>query len=83
MGPGGAKPSPTGIEEMMRRAGGGRTAFVGDSAFDVAAARNAGVPSIAVAFGFVQGDVAALGADAVIDRYDQLVPTLERLATSA
>jgi len=79
MGRGGAKPSPAGIQEMIRRAGGGRTAFVGDSVFDIAAARNAGVPSIAVSFGFGQGDVAALGADAVIDRYDQLLPTLEQL----
>jgi len=79
MGRGGAKPSPAGIEEMIRRAGGGRAAFVGDSVFDIAAARNAGIPSVAVAFGFGVGDVAALGADAVIERYDQLVPTLERL----
>lgn len=83
MGPGGAKPSPAGIHEMIRRAGGGRTAFVGDSVFDIAAARNAGIPSVAVAFGFGQGDVAALGADAVIEDYGQLVPTLERLGLTS
>jgi phosphoglycolate phosphatase len=79
MGAGGAKPSPAGIREMVRRCGGGRAAFVGDSIFDIEAARNAGIPSIAVSFGFLAQPVAELGADAVIDHFDELVPTLERL----
>lgn len=79
MGPGGAKPSPAGIREMIRRCGGGRAAFVGDSIFDIEAARNAGVPSIAVSFGFLSQPVGTLGADAVIDHFDELVPSLERL----
>ena len=53
--------------------------FVGDTAVDVAAARAAGVPVIVVAFGFAP-DAHALGADAVIDRYDELLPALRRLA---
>ncbi len=77
--PGGAKPSPAGIDEMIRRAGGGRTAFVGDSIFDIDAARAAGVPSVAVSYGFLTGPVEELEADAVIDHYDALIPTLERL----
>jgi phosphoglycolate phosphatase len=79
MGPGNAKPSPAPIQEMIRRCGGGRAAFVGDSIFDVEAARKAGVPSIAVSFGFLTGPVEELGADVVIDHFDALVPALERL----
>lgn len=79
MGKGNAKPSAAPIEEMIRRLGGGATAFVGDSEFDTGAARNAGVPSIAVSFGFLTGPVEDLRADAVIDDYAELLPTLERL----
>jgi phosphoglycolate phosphatase len=83
MGPGNAKPSPLPIQEMIRRCrtlgGGGRAAFVGDSTFDTGAARNAGIPSVAVSFGFLDRPVAELGADAVIDAYADLVPALIRL----
>lgn len=80
MGPGNAKPSPLPIHEMIRRCGGGRAAFVGDSTFDTEAARAAGIPSVAVSFGFLHGPVEELRADAVIDHYDELIGALERLA---
>ncbi len=80
MGPDSRKPSPRGISEMIRRCGGGRAAFVGDAIFDIEAARNAGIPSIAVSFGFLMQPVEELGADAVIDHFDALIPALERLA---
>jgi phosphoglycolate phosphatase len=83
MGPGLAKPHRAPIDEMIRRCGGGRAAFVGDSIYDIMAARNAGVPNIAVSFGFLLQPVEALGADIVIDRYDELIPALERLGKSA
>jgi phosphoglycolate phosphatase len=54
--------------------------FLGDSIYDMLAARNAGIPSIAVSFGFLAGPVEELAADAVIDRYDELIPTLATLA---
>lgn len=79
MGKGNAKPSAAPIHEMIARAGGGRAAFVGDSLYDIMAARNAGVPSIAVSFGFLTQPVDTLGADAVIDDYAELIPTLKRL----
>ena len=79
LGKGNAKPSPAPIHAMVERCGGGRAAFVGDSGFDVEAARNAGIPAIAVSFGFANGSVESLGADAVIDHYDQLIPTLDGL----
>jgi phosphoglycolate phosphatase len=79
MGKGNAKPSAVPIQEMIRRCGGGRAAFVGDSIYDVLAAKNAAIPSIAVRFGFLIQPVEELGADAVIDGFEELVPTLERL----
>ncbi|MDV3457500.1 HAD-IA family hydrolase [Sphingomonas sp. HF-S4] len=82
MGPDGRKPSPAGIEEMIRRCGGARAAFVGDSIFDIEAARAAGIPSIAVSFGFLSQPVGTLGADAVIDHFDELLPVLDRLGTT-
>jgi phosphoglycolate phosphatase len=71
------KPDPAPIREMIARAGGGRTIFLGDTINDIAGAKNAGVPSIAVSFGF-DPDVGGLGADAVIHHFDELVPLLER-----
>lgn len=72
-----AKPNPAPIREMIARAGGGRTAFLGDTINDIAGARNAGIASIAVSFGFLDGPVEDLEADAVIHHFDDLVPMLE------
>lgn len=80
MGKGNAKPSAAPIHEMITRAGGGSAVFLGDSIYDTLAAKNAGIPSIAVSFGFLMGPVEELAADAVIDGYDELLPTLDRLA---
>lgn len=77
------KPDPAPIHAMIERCGGvvGETpaAFVGDSRFDVDAAHNAGIPCIAVPFGFSDRPVELLGADAIIPHYDALIPTLEQL----
>jgi phosphoglycolate phosphatase len=80
LGPGRAKPAPDMLIEMVRRCGGGRAAFVGDTSFDVGAARAAGLPVVAVSFGFCDKPPHALGADAVIDHFDELIPTLARLS---
>jgi phosphoglycolate phosphatase len=79
-----SKPSPMPITEMVRQCrgkggGGGRAAFVGDSIFDIQAAQAAGLPAIACSFGFLMQPVEELGAEAVIDGFDELLPTLERL----
>lgn len=72
-----AKPHPEPLHEMVRRAGGGRCVFLGDTSNDIDGAKNAGMSSIAVSFGFV--DVSAeLGADAILHRFDDLVAMLER-----
>jgi phosphoglycolate phosphatase len=57
----------------------GEAAFVGDSMTDVAAARNARLPVVAVSFGFSDRPAHELGADLVIDHYDELLPALARL----
>ena len=72
-----AKPDPAPIHEMIARAGGGRAIFLGDTINDIAGARNAGIPSIAVSFGFLDGPVEELEADAVIHHFDELLPLLE------
>ena len=73
------KPAPDPLHAMTRRLGGGAAAFVGDSSFDIRAARAAGLPSVAVSFGFNDLPVDELGADAVIDHFDELIPALAAL----
>lgn len=80
LGKGNAKPSAAPIVEMIDRCGGGKAVFLGDSIYDIMAAKNAGIPSIAVSFGFLHGPVEELGADAVIDHYDELLPALASLS---
>lgn len=79
LGPGNSKPSRVPIDAMIERLGGGRAAFVGDSIYDILAAHNAGIPAVAVGFGFLMQPVAELGADAVIDGYEDLLSTLRRI----
>lgn len=74
---GALKPDPAPLRAMIAAAGGGRTLFVGDSDNDIDAAKAAGVPSIAVSFGYVAGDPRDLGADAVIEGYHELVPLID------
>lgn len=85
MGKGRSKPKRDPIDEMIRRCGGvvdqTPTAFIGDSIFDVKAAQNAGIANVAVSFGFLHQPVEELGADAIIDHYDELVPTLVKLGS--
>jgi phosphoglycolate phosphatase len=82
LGRGNSKPSPAPIREMIARCGGGSAAFVGDSVYDMQAARNAGVPAVAAAYGFLLGPVEEMEADATIESLDQLIPALERLSAT-
>jgi phosphoglycolate phosphatase len=79
LGPGRAKPLRDPIDAMVARLGGGRAAFVGDTSYDIRAARAAGVPSVAVSFGYNDLPAGQLGADAVIGGFAELIPALERL----
>lgn len=82
LGPNRMKPLPDLLLDMVDKAGGSHTIFLGDTDNDTLAARAAGIPSIAVSFGFVACSAEELGADAGIDHYDELVPLLERWGSS-
>ena len=79
LGPGRAKPAPDLLFEMIARAGGGTAAYVGDTTYDTRAATAAGIPCVAVSFGFNDLPPRELGATAVIDHYDELIPVLASL----
>lgn len=74
-----SKPDPAPLLAAIDRAGGGRAAFVGDSITDTTTALNAHIPCVALSFGFHDRPPAELGADLLIDHYDDLIPALERL----
>ena len=74
-----AKPHPDPVIKAREVCGGGRIAFVGDSTYDVKAARGAGVPVVAAAYGYCDKPPHELGADAVIDSLEGLIPALESL----
>ncbi len=72
-----SKPDPAPIREMIGRCAGRRAAFVGDTAYDADAARNAGIPCVLFA---PNGGLETLGAEATITGYDSLVTTLSEMA---
>ena len=68
------KPDPELLRQTIARAGGEveSAVMIGDSAADVAIARAAGVPVIAVDFGYSDVPAPLLKADRVIGHFDQL-----------
>ena len=76
------KPHPDILLHTIRRAGGARdrAIMVGDSVNDVDVARAAGIPVIAVSFGYTDVPAAKLGADRIIDGYAGLAATVSDLA---
>ena len=76
------KPDPRHLLAAVERLGATpeNAVMVGDNENDVAAARGAGIPMIAVAFGYAKVPVAELGADAVIGHFDELRDAIRRLA---
>ena len=75
------KPDPRHLTETIRAAGGDerRAVMVGDSEIDIATARAAGIPVIAVEFGYSPVPVTDLGADRVIGHFDALYDTARDL----
>lgn len=75
------KPDPHHFLETVRRLGGApeRSVMVGDSPTDVATARAANVPVIAVTFGYSPVPPEQLGADALIAHFDDLDGVLAHL----
>lgn len=76
------KPDPRHALAALERLGAapGAAVLVGDSRIDVATARAAGLPCVLVSFGYSDKPADQLGADAVIDRLDELPAVLDRLA---
>jgi phosphoglycolate phosphatase len=74
------KPDAAPLREAIDRAGGGRAVLVGDSITDVQTANAAGLPCMAVTWGFRDRPAEALGATGLIDRFDELVAALEKLS---
>lgn len=72
------KPDGGHVIATVKKAGGdpARSLMVGDSINDILAAKNAGIPSIAVPFGYSDIPVDMLGADQVIAHFDELTPDL-------
>jgi phosphoglycolate phosphatase len=68
------KPDASHLLTAIEAAGGdpARAIMVGDSASDAGTARAAGTPLILVTFGYTETPVEDLGADIVIDAFDQL-----------
>lgn len=79
------KPDARAVAKAVIGAGGGmdRAAMVGDSRTDVVAARNADIPAVAVSYGYAQVPPYELGADAVVDRFDELPEALGGLGVIA
>jgi phosphoglycolate phosphatase len=73
------KPDPAPLQAAILQAGGGAAAYVGDSITDTDTARAAGIPCVAVTFGFADRPPEELGATALIDHFDELIPTLRSL----
>jgi phosphoglycolate phosphatase len=68
------KPDPAILVETLRAAGGTVAAavMVGDSETDIATARAAGVPVVAVDFGYSEQPIATLAPDRVISHFNEL-----------
>ena len=74
-----AKPHPDPVIAAHKATGSGRFVFIGDSTYDVRAAKAAGVPVIAAAYGYCDKPPHELGADTVIDSFADLIPALSAL----
>jgi phosphoglycolate phosphatase len=74
------KPDPAPLLAAIARAGGeGPAVFVGDSITDTDTAKAAGLPCVALSFGFSDRPPQELGADRLIDHWRDLIPALASL----
>jgi phosphoglycolate phosphatase len=80
LGAGRAKPHPDMLIETIRATGAQNMAFVGDTIYDVSAAKAAGCPCIVLD---IEGSGGSLGADHVIHHYADLMPLLHKIGASA
>ena len=76
------KPDPRALLSTIDRAGGDptRAIMVGDSRTDIDTAKAAGVPVVAVDFGYTDTPVSELGPDHIISHFDELWDAVARLS---
>lgn len=76
-----AKPDPRPFHEAVARLGltSPRALMVGDSETDILTARNAGVPVIAVPFGYTPRPVREFGPDRMIGHFDEAYEAIQDL----
>ena len=79
------KPDPEILRRTIIAAGGRleRAVMVGDSLTDVRTARAAGVPIVAVTFGYTDRPVSEFAPDRIIERFDELPAAIEGLIPPA
>jgi len=75
------KPHPDHLTRTIALAGGdaGHAIMVGDSETDIKTAKAANVPVVGVTFGYSDKPIAGLGADIVIDHFDELAGAIAEL----
>jgi phosphoglycolate phosphatase len=75
------KPNREALLQTISRAGGDpdRAVMIGDSKIDIDTARNAGVPIVAVNFGYSREPIESFNPDRVIGHYDELWDAVQGL----
>ena len=80
-----SKPDPGHLTQVIAQAGGvpSRAIMVGDSDVDLRTAKDASVPAILVSFGYAPRALDEFAPDAVIDHFDELVPSIDAILGGA
>jgi phosphoglycolate phosphatase len=80
-----AKPDPRPLRETLQRLGkaDARVVMFGDSETDIKTAHNAGVPVIAVSFGYTPQHVSTFNPTRVINHYDEAWAAVQAIADQA
>ena len=75
------KPDPRHLTLTIKQAGGdvSDAVMIGDSRTDIVTAQAAGVPVIAVPFGYTDVPIQSLGPDVIIDHFDELPAAVARV----
>jgi phosphoglycolate phosphatase len=75
------KPDPGHVLKLLARMGAdpAQAAMIGDSIHDVHAGQRAGLPTVAVSWGYAETPPHLLGADAVVERFADIPAALVRL----
>jgi len=78
------KPDPAPLRAAIERleVASAEAIMVGDNEHDAAAAAAAGMPCVLVAYGYARAPLASLPSAATIERFEDLVPVLGRLASA-